>query len=195
MGIPDDLRILKNSPKNFGGSNFSLLNATAIGTVVAGPLAANAPVGPDGVVVAVPTAQPDIPRGVDVAYGAAWNGGAVTIVGTDINGNEMQETIASSPGSTIPGRRAFANIEEIRYPGGGLDVINVVTNNSYGFGGGGDVSVVFAASAAVFSPAPDVRSINQNFFVNPAGEFAIYSDGAGNSIELVPGPTYRVTYF
>ena len=57
-----------------------------------------------------PFTNPDVPRTVQVAFAGTWDGGDVTIVGTDQFGNAQTETIADSAGSTVAGAKIFATV-------------------------------------------------------------------------------------
>ncbi len=55
-------------------------------------------------------ANPDVPRNVSVTAGANWDGGNVTVTGTDINGGAQNETITPTPGSTVAGAKIFTTV-------------------------------------------------------------------------------------
>lgn len=54
--------------------------------------------------------NPDVPRNVTVTFNAAWDGGDVTIEGTDQFGNAISEVIADAAGSTVAGAKIFATV-------------------------------------------------------------------------------------
>lgn len=56
-----------------------------------------------------PFTNPDVPRNLSVKYGAAWDGGDVTVVGTDQFGNAVSETFAFSAG-TVVGTKIFKTV-------------------------------------------------------------------------------------
>lgn len=60
-----------------------------------------------------PITNPDVPRNLQVAFAASWDGGDVTIVGTDQFGAAQTETIADSAGSTVAGTKIFATVTSI----------------------------------------------------------------------------------
>ena len=57
-----------------------------------------------------PTAQPDIPQTLDVAFDANCNGTGVTVSGTGPDGQAVSETFATSAGATVNGAVVFATI-------------------------------------------------------------------------------------
>jgi len=60
--------------------------------------------------------DPDVPRFLSVTGGDANVTGNVVIVGTDINGDAITDTIASSGTSTVDGDVAFASVTSIALP-------------------------------------------------------------------------------
>ncbi len=57
-----------------------------------------------------PFTHPVIPRSVSVAFAAGWQGGDVTVVGTDQFGRAQSETIADNAGNTVEGVKIFRTI-------------------------------------------------------------------------------------
>ena len=69
-------------------------------------------------------AQPDIPRNVTVTVTAgdtADTMGTVVVVGTDINGNALTETITPVAGSTVAGTKAFKTVTSVTGAGWVID--------------------------------------------------------------------------
>lgn len=57
-----------------------------------------------------PFTQPATPRSLSVAFAAGWQGGDVTIIGTDQFGRVQSETIADNAGNTVEGVKIFRTI-------------------------------------------------------------------------------------
>lgn len=77
-------------------------------------------------------AQPDVPRNITVtqtAVDAEDTNGTVVIVGTDIAGNVITETLTPNAGATVAGAKAFKTITSVTGAGwvigGGNDTITV----------------------------------------------------------------------
>ncbi len=60
-----------------------------------------------------PIANPAIPRNLRCVFDAAWDGGDVTIVGTDQYDNDVTEVIADVAGTTVVGVKIFKTITSI----------------------------------------------------------------------------------
>lgn len=61
-------------------------------------------------------AQPDVPRNITVtqtAVGAEDTNGTVVIVGTDIAGNAITETLIPNAGATVAGAKAFKTVTSV----------------------------------------------------------------------------------
>ena len=54
--------------------------------------------------------NPVVPRNVTVTFGATWDGGDVTVVGTDQFDAAVSETIADNPGSAVAGVKIFKTV-------------------------------------------------------------------------------------
>lgn len=82
-----------------------------------------------------PISQPDVPRILTASFGATWDGGDITIVGTDTFGKVVTETIADSPAATVPGTQVFATVTSISKQTVGVDAdtvtIGVATGAPY----------------------------------------------------------------
>lgn len=57
-----------------------------------------------------PFTNPDVPRTLDIAYVAAYDGGDTTVVGTDQFGAAQTETFTAVAGSTVAGAKIFATV-------------------------------------------------------------------------------------
>lgn len=60
-----------------------------------------------------PFTDPDVPRTVDVTYGVGYDGGDVTIVGTDQFGNAQTEVNVAVASSTVAGAKIFKTVTAI----------------------------------------------------------------------------------
>lgn len=50
------------------------------------------------------------PANIEVVFGAGWDGGNVTLTGTDANGAAQTETITAAPGSAVKGNKVFGTL-------------------------------------------------------------------------------------
>ncbi len=57
-----------------------------------------------------PFTDPATPRAVQVVFAAGWQGGDVTVVGTDQFGRAQTETIADNAGNTVQGVKIFRTV-------------------------------------------------------------------------------------
>lgn len=57
--------------------------------------------------------QPDVPRLLNATFQAGWQGGDITITGTDANGGYQIEVIADVAGSTVAGTKVFKTVISI----------------------------------------------------------------------------------
>lgn len=87
-----------------GGTNVAAKSTTAVHAAVAGT-AANAFPGP--------ITNPAVPRNVTATFGASWDGGDITVVGTDQFGKAVTEVIADTAGSTVVGTKIFKTVTSI----------------------------------------------------------------------------------
>lgn len=60
-----------------------------------------------------PLAQPDVPRNLRVTFAASWDGGNVTVTGTDQFGAAQSETFNSAPGTVVVGQKIFASVATV----------------------------------------------------------------------------------
>lgn len=77
----------------------------ASGTAVHAALAGNAAVAFPG-----PFTNPDVPCNVTAVFAGSYDGGDITITGTDQFGAPQTETIAANAGSTVAGNKIFATV-------------------------------------------------------------------------------------
>jgi hypothetical protein len=54
----------------------------------------------------------DVPRNLVVVFAAGWQGGNVTVVGTDAYDQPVSEVFATSPGNTVTGLKIFKTVTE-----------------------------------------------------------------------------------
>lgn len=59
------------------------------------------------------SAQPDVPRSLQVAFAAAWDGGNIVVTGFDQFNNPQTETITAVAGSTVQGVKIWKTISTI----------------------------------------------------------------------------------
>jgi hypothetical protein len=60
-----------------------------------------------------PIVNPDRPRSARVTFDAGWDGGNVTIIGTNQFDEAVSETFSSAPGTTVEGQQAFKTVTSI----------------------------------------------------------------------------------
>lgn len=57
-----------------------------------------------------PITQPSQVRTLAVTFASSWDGGNVTIVGTDLNGASLSETFTAAAGTTVIGKKQYASV-------------------------------------------------------------------------------------
>ncbi len=57
-----------------------------------------------------PFTNPDVPRAVQVAFAAGWDGGNVNVVGTDHFDQAVNETLVANAGNTVVGTKVFKTV-------------------------------------------------------------------------------------
>lgn len=57
-----------------------------------------------------PFTNPDVPRNVTVTFAASWDGGDVTVVGTNQFDEAVTEVIADAAGTTVAGTKIFKTV-------------------------------------------------------------------------------------
>jgi hypothetical protein len=60
-----------------------------------------------------PITNPDVPRVVSATFAAGWDGGDITVVGTDAFGAAQTETLVAVAGTTVTGAAIFATVTSI----------------------------------------------------------------------------------
>lgn len=75
-------------------------------------------VGPVSVTTAL--TNPDVPRNIEIAFGATFDGGNVTVVGTDQFGRAQSEVVVVADGTTVAGLKIFKTVTSFSYAGGGV---------------------------------------------------------------------------
>lgn len=83
------------------------------------------------IVAATQTWLANNPRNIEIDFLAGWQGGDITVVGTDVAGNAITEIIADSAGNTVKGNRVFKTITSItkELTAGATDTAAVFTGN------------------------------------------------------------------
>jgi hypothetical protein len=97
-------------------------------------------------------AQPDVPRNITVtqtAVDAEDTNGTIVVVGTDIAGNAISETITPNSGVTVAGAKAFKTVTSVTGAGweigGGNDTVTVGVGSLIG------LPLALTADALVFA--------------------------------------------
>lgn len=122
---------------------FALLNSGAprmkaflISAPAAAGVAVHAAIASDNAsAVTTGITNPAIPRAVQIVFHASWDGGDVTIVGTDQFDNAQTEVIADTAGSTVQGVKVWKTITSINQEtvgAGGTAVATVQTGTKIG---------------------------------------------------------------
>lgn len=57
-----------------------------------------------------PFTSPDVPRNLTVTFAAGWQGGNVTVVGTDYQGLTISEVFVAAAGTTVVGTKIFKTV-------------------------------------------------------------------------------------
>ena len=103
-----------------------------------------------------PFLGPDVPRTLSATFGAAWDGGDVTIHGTDQFGVSAAATITNSPGTTVETTQVFATVTSaskatVGSDAGGTNTASLGTGDTIG------IAAVDAGPAALLfvDGAPD----------------------------------------
>jgi len=60
-----------------------------------------------------PITDPDMPRSLYATFGAGYDGGDLTVDGTDIDDNVIQEVLATNPGGDTKGVKCFKTVTQI----------------------------------------------------------------------------------
>lgn len=78
-----------------------------------------------------PFTQPTQPRLLTVTFNAAWDGGTVTVTGTDINGRVLTEVFTPGAGTTVVGTKLFATVVSAAKSLVGASATTASIGNSY----------------------------------------------------------------
>lgn len=60
-----------------------------------------------------PFTSPDVPRALSVYFPTDWDGGNITVTGTDAIGNAVAETFIADPNNTVLGDKAFDTVSTV----------------------------------------------------------------------------------
>ena len=151
--------------------------------------------------------NPDFPRNVQIAFGASWAGGDITVAGTDQFDAAANEVIADNPGSTVVGTKIFKTVTSlaIQTPGGGgaghtaevgvgnklgvtevmADAVGVVTI------GGTSENVVFDGALHAFTPTNVPNASRVYFWMVPVEK--THKHGSTGLTATDAGHTHNVT--
>lgn len=88
-----------------GGTNVATASATAVHAAVAGNAAQNLFPGP--------ITNPAVPRNLTATFAASYDGGNITIVGTNQFDEPTTEVIVASAGNTVAGLKIFKTVTSI----------------------------------------------------------------------------------
>ena len=102
-------------------TSYSLFNTTPYNDSTAGPSEGKTILAPstDGVHALYddtdadfpgPFTNPSLPSTLSVTFSTGWDGGDVTVTGTDINGAPLSEVFADVDGATVQGVQVFATV-------------------------------------------------------------------------------------
>lgn len=64
--------------------------------------------------------NPVVSRNLELAFGATYDGGNVTVVGTNQYGVAVSEVFTANPGNTVTGVKIFKTVTSFSYAGGGV---------------------------------------------------------------------------
>lgn len=116
-----------------------------------------------------PIFNPITPRSLSVTFGSSWDGGAVTITGTDQYDNAVTDVVASMPGGTLEGQKIFKTVTSIEKStiGASSDIASVGTGNKLGIvagtAAGALVGPIIVLGASMVDPFPVVDSLVDGF--------------------------------
>jgi hypothetical protein len=124
-----------------GGTNVAAKGATAVHAAIRGDTAITP--------VTTGITNPAVPRNIQIAFGATWDGGDVVVVGTDANGAAVTETFVSDPGQTVVGTKIFKTVTSVAHTELGVDAD---AGNTYSTGTGDKLGLVASPAPAAGSP-------------------------------------------
>lgn len=144
------------------------------------------------IVAATQTWLASNPRNIEVDFAAGWQGGDITITGTDVSGNAQTEVIADSAGNTVKGLKVFKTVSSIvkETTAGTADSATVYTGNKSAMGASTSDGAVTGASSV---PLDDFEIV---LYVTRAGSattaaFKYSLDGGSNySAEIAMVASY-----
>jgi hypothetical protein len=95
--------------------------------------------------------NPDMPRTLDVVFAAAYDGGDVTVTGTDQYDQAITETFTAVAGTTANGAKAFKTVTQIDKTthGASTDTATVQTGNLFGVVAGSGKGAAIDSTDAV----------------------------------------------
>lgn len=127
--------------------------------------------------------NPDVPRIVTIKGNGANVTGDVVVHGTDIDGNEIIDTIAANGASEVVGSKAFKTVTSIDYPPyavAGTESISIGRGVKIGF------PVAIPNASAVIAKSFDGSSDNGTVTASSSLETSIYAvAGTMNGVKLV----------
>ncbi len=127
--------------------------------------------------------NPDVPRIVTIKGNGANVTGDVVVHGTDIDGNEIIDTIAANGASEVVGTKAFKTVTSIDYPPyavAGTESISIGRGVKIGF------PVAIPNASAVIAKSFDGSADNGTVTASSSLETSIYAvSGTLNGVKLV----------
>ena len=127
--------------------------------------------------------NPDVPRIVTIKGNGANVTGDVVVHGTDIDGNEIIDTIAANGASEVVGTKAFKTVTSIDYPPyavAGTESISIGRGVKIGF------PVAIPNASAVIAKSFDGSADNGTVTASSSLETSIYAvAGTMNGVKLV----------
>lgn len=90
--------------------------------------------------------QPDVPRSVDIAFPGSWDGGNVTVHGTDANNAVITALYTANPGNTVTGTIVFKTITSLTNSHVGVDTADATVSVS------SVVSLTYFLPTGAFAP-------------------------------------------
>lgn len=125
--------------------------------------------------------QPDFPRSLDIAFPASWDGGNLTIHGTDENDAVVTALYVANPNNTVVGTQLFKSITSITNSAVGVDTADATASVS------NQVWLQYFLPTGAFEPQSQV-SIIMVFWVdlnaNTQGWFLLSANPANPVLDL-----------
>lgn len=115
---------------NTGSTSLISLGTPAAGAAVHAAVAGNAVAN----LFPGPITQPSVPRNLSFVFAASYDGGNITVVGTDQFDQPQTEVITAVASSTVPGVRIFKTVTSITKAAVGANPATVTVNSGVKLG-------------------------------------------------------------